>query len=143
MNLGNTEEIAWPAQQRRAWWLVAGGLAALAFVATGMLWGLSVAFRGPAEVSYPVPGPTEQVTIISGWTERATEYIEAPAVPAPPSPDQQPAPAPREVVRVVERAVSGPTVTVTEYRTVPGPSRTVTEHFHHHHEAPTSEPSTS
>ncbi len=147
MDLGNTQEGTWPAQRRPTWGLVAG-LAALAFVTTGMLWGLSLAFRGPAEVGYPVPGPTEQVTIISGWTERATEYIESPPFPPPPTQPPQPveqpveAAAPREVVRVVERPVPGPTRTVTEYRTVPGPLRTVTRHFHHHHETP-SEPSPS
>ncbi len=150
MDVWNPQEGAWPAQ-RRTGWLVAG-LAVLTFMTAGMLWGLSLAFRGPAEVGYPVPGPTEQVTIISGWTERATEYIEGPAVPPPPTQGPPPLPppvkqsaeaaTPREVVRIVERPVPGPTRTVTAYRTVPGPTRTVTEHFHHHHEAPTPEPST-
>ncbi|MFN2556968.1 MAG: hypothetical protein ABR592_08865 [Nitriliruptorales bacterium] len=144
MNLSDGQEtISWPGQQWWGIWIVVG-LVGLAFVTAGMLWGLSVTFRGPAEVGYPVPGPTEQVTIISSWTERETEYVEGPPVP-PPSPQATEAEVvpPKEVIRVVERPVPGPTRTVTEYRTVPAPTRTVTRHFHHHHEAPTSEPSRS
>ncbi|MDQ3931750.1 MAG: hypothetical protein M3252_02785, partial [Actinomycetota bacterium] len=111
------EMVTWPEQQRQIVWIVVG-LVALAFVTVGMLWGLSVAFRSPVEVGYPVPGPTETRTVISGWTEQATEYIEGPTVPL--SPPQDPpveVPPPREVVRVIERPVPGPTRTVTEYRT--------------------------
>lgn len=152
MNQDDRQEIPWPQQHRQARWLVAG-LAGLAFATTGALWLLgSVIMRGPTELQVPVHVPGPERTVVSGYTERETEYIDVPGPPLPPPP---PAPPQRVLVPVERpqapppppdvRVVPGPVRTVYVDRQVPGPTRTVTAtetvtiHEHHHHEPSATE----
>lgn len=112
------------------------------------LWGFARAFQQPSELEIAVPGLTETETVVSSWTEHATEYVESPArertVPVL-VPVERPAEAPPPIpgpTRTEYVTVPGPTVTKT--KRVPGPTKTKTvtvtetvretEHHHHVHE---------
>ncbi len=120
-------------------YLVALALGLMALTAAGMIVLVARWARPPAEVAYPVAGPTETQTVISGYTETETEWLTEPGLGQ--QAFQSPSPLPPEPEPVViERTVPGPTEvrTVTKYRTKRATVRTtvtetVTEHHHHKH----------